>query len=51
VRSVAAAARLERALLEDAREEVDEALGDWKAALDDLEAVRSEQKPPWEMLT
>ena len=51
VRSVAAAARLERALLEDARDEVDETLGDWSSALDDLEALRAEQKPPWEMLT
>jgi hypothetical protein len=50
-RSVAAAARLERALLENARDEVDEAIGDWSSALDDLEAVRAEQKPPWEMLT
>jgi hypothetical protein len=50
VRSVAAAARLEHALAEDAANDVAQALHDWNAAVDDLESVRAEQKSPWEML-
>jgi hypothetical protein len=50
VRSVAAAARLEHALAEDAANDVAEALHDWNAAVDDLESVRAERKSPWEML-